>query len=189
MRTILFLAALFLTGAGWAESEKGAADILTWEPGTVLLLRHAPAPGFGDPPHFRLGDCATQRNLDEAGRDVARRIGLALRRSVPPIAAVYSSEWCRCLDTAAELGLGEATPFSGLNSFFQFAPKAETMMKLREFLAGLERTGPPILLVTHYVVIGELTGIFPPSGGLVAYDLERERGWSVTLSLPPPEEE
>ena len=178
-------------GAAAAEVDDDGTKELRWGAGTVLFLRHAPAPGFGDPDGFRLGDCATQRNLDAAGREVARRIGLALRRSAPPIRAVYSSEWCRCLETAALLGLGGVVSFSGLNSFFQgLAPKRGTMAKLRAFLAGLEREGAPVLMVTHYVVIGELTGIYPPSGGLVAYDLERQTARSVPLRLPPlPEEE
>ena len=172
-------------GSGGSDgSVSTTAARLEWSPGTVLFLRHAPAPGFGDPADFRLDDCATQRNLDESGRAAARAIGAALRRSAPPIAAVYSSRWCRCLETAALLGLGAARPFSGLNSFFQgLAPRAPTLAALEDFMSGLDRSGPPILLVTHQVVIGAATGIQPPSGGLVAYDLKTGKSRTVPLAL------
>ena len=169
---------------GSGESVSTTAARLEWSPGTVLFLRHAPAPGFGDPADFRLDDCATQRNLDESGRAAARAIGAVLRRSAPPIAAVYSSRWCRCLETAALLGLGAARPFSGLNSFFQgLAPRAPTLAALGDFMSGLDRSGPPILLVTHQVVIGAASGILPPSGGLVAYDLKTGKSRTVPLAL------
>ena len=161
-----------------------AAARLEWPAGTVLFLRHAHAPGFGDPPGFRVGDCATQRNLDEVGRAQTRAIGAVLRRGRPRIAAVWSSRWCRCLETAALLGLGAAAPMDGLNSFYQgLAPRGPTLAALRDFLAGLDRTGPPILLVTHYVVIGAATGIYPPGGGLAAYDLKT--GAARIVPLPP----
>src|SRR5512134_1262540 len=72
--------------------------------GHIALLRHAAAPGVGDPPGFRLEDCGTQRNLSAEGRAQARRIGEALRRRGVEVDAVYSSEWCRCLQTAELIG-------------------------------------------------------------------------------------
>src|SRR5688500_16468822 len=72
----------------------------------AALLRHALAPGIGDPAEFRLDDCATQRNLSAAGRDQARAIGERLRAQGITQAEVYSSQWCRCLETARLLDLG-----------------------------------------------------------------------------------
>ena len=85
--------------------------------GTVIFLRHALAPGNGDPKNFDLNDCRTQRNLDETGRRQARAIGKRIAAAKLNLAGIYSSEWCRCLETALLLDLGAVTPFDGLNSF------------------------------------------------------------------------
>ena len=88
------------------------------DPGIVTLLRHARAPGVGDPPNFSLDDCATQRNLSDEGRDDARRLGAAFRAVGVRDADVRSSEWCRCLETARLLALGPVRTATYLNSFF-----------------------------------------------------------------------
>jgi 8-oxo-(d)GTP phosphatase len=85
----------------------------------VLLLRHALAPGTGDPSGFQLEDCATQRNLSDAGREQARALGDRLRAAGVAEARVYSSRWCRCLETARLLELGPVEPEPALDSFFQ----------------------------------------------------------------------
>ena len=87
--------------------------------GPVLFMRHALAPGTGDPSGFLVDDCRTQRNLDETGRRQARAIGAKLAAANLAFSGIYSSYWCRCLETAQILGLGAVTPFDGLNSFFQ----------------------------------------------------------------------
>ena len=70
------------------------------EPGAVAIMRHALAPGGGDPAGFDVTDCATQRNLDDRGRDQARAIGAALRERGFTFGRVLTSQWCRCRDTA-----------------------------------------------------------------------------------------
>lgn len=85
--------------------------------GYVVMMRHALAPGTGDPPNFRLEDCSTQRNLSAQGRAQARRIGEAFRRRGIKVARVLSSQWCRCLETARLMNLGAVEPFAPLNSF------------------------------------------------------------------------
>jgi Histidine phosphatase superfamily (branch 1) len=135
-------------------------------PGRVLLLRHAVAPGVGDPPHFKVGDCATQRNLDAEGRAQARRLGEQLRAAGIVQARVLSSQWCRCLDTARLLGLGPVDPLPALNSFFgRPEARAPTLAALRTFLAGLPMTGDPVILVTHQVVVDAFQPGTTPSGG------------------------
>ena len=97
------------------------SDILTdqlKDGGYILMIRHALAPGTGDPVNFKIGDCSTQRNLDDRGRAQARSIGERLRSSGIAKARVYSSQWCRCLETAELINLGSATPLPALNSFF-----------------------------------------------------------------------
>ncbi len=75
------------------------------------MVRHAIAPGNGDPPNFNIGDCSTQRNLDDSGRTQARRIGRWLRSNGIKSARIYSSQWCRCLETAKLIDLGSVQEF------------------------------------------------------------------------------
>jgi len=158
--------ALLLIGAilGWPVVMAGEAP-WTAGPGQVLLLRHALAPGTGDPTGFRFGDCSTQRNLDEAGRRQARSIGTWLRERGVTRARVYSSQWCRCLETAELLGLGPVTELAALNSFYERAEdRAPNLAALGEFLGGQPADGDLLVLVTHQVTITALTGIYPRPG-------------------------
>lgn len=135
-------------------------------PGRVLLLRHAIAPGVGDPPQFRLGDCKTQRNLDAAGRAQAVRLGERLRAAGVSEAKVYAGQWCRTLETARLLGFGPVTELPALNSFFSRPERSgDQLAALRAFLARLPVAGPPVILVTHQVTVTGLTGVYPDSGG------------------------
>lgn len=144
------------------------ADVLAElrQPGRVLLLRHANAPGFGDPPQFALGDCASQRNLDAAGRAQARRLGERLRALGVSKARVYSSQWCRARETAELLGLGPVEPLPTLNSFFERPQERQQIIGgLRAFLAAQPVDGGPLILVTHQVVVNSLTEASAPSAG------------------------
>ncbi len=145
--------------AAWRALQQG---------GVVALIRHARAPGVGDPPGFRLEDCATQRNLSEGGREQARRLGAAFRDHGVAVARVLSSQWCRCLDTA-RLAFGDGVePLPALNSFFA---KGETEgAQTRAVRAVVEgwRDQPGVLaLVTHQVNITALTGVFPDEGEIL----------------------
>ncbi len=130
-------------------------------------MRHARAPGTGDPPGFRPGDCTTQRNLDDAGRGQARRLGEVLRAGGLAGAEVFASPWCRTMETAALLGLQPPAPLPALASFFGGqGDQARQTAALRAALdAG--RDGPPRILVTHQVNITALTGIYPEDAELV----------------------
>ena len=147
--------------------------------GHVALMRHATAPGVGDPEGFRLGDCSTQRNLSSAGRDEARRIGERFRQQGMAVARVHSSQWCRCLETAQLLGLGEVTAFPGLNSFFRDgAREAAQTAAVRELIkASAARPtahAGPLVLVTHQVNITALSGVYPASGEIVVLRVDGE---------------
>ena len=136
----------------------------------VIFLRHALAPGVGDPENFMKEDCSTQRNLNNKGRLQARLIGNYLRSTNLKFSQILTSEWCRCIDTAKELNLGQWTTFSGLNSFFQVYEKKEQVMnKLQKKLGSLGYSDLA-LFVTHQVVISEQTGIVPRSGEMVLYN-------------------
>ena len=164
-RVMLLVAAIPLLSRG------GHADEALWsrlaDPGHAILVRHADAPGFGDPPGLVLGDCTTQRNLSEAGREHARRIGLALRARTIRIDRVYSSQWCRCLETAELIGVGTVEPLPALNSLFK--DPAEETRRTEEVKALLARlpADENVLLSTHNFNIRALTGISPASGEMV----------------------
>ncbi len=139
-----------------------------------IMLRHARAPGIGDPANFTLGDCSTQRNLSKAGREQAARIGKRLRAAGLADTTVYSSQWCRCLETARELAVGPVVELPVLNSFFQ-TPEMEKRydQALLEWIAAADLSRP-VVLVTHQVNITALTGIFPAEGEMIV--LRREAG-------------
>jgi len=129
------------------------------KPGRVLMLRHANAPGTGDPPNFRPGDCSTQRNLDGAGRAQAAQLGERLAKAGVTRATMFSSQWCRCLETARLLKLGPVSELPALNSFYGRTHDRDTnLAALRAFLAGLPADGPPVVLVTHQFTINAFTG-------------------------------
>ena len=136
----------------------------------VIFIRHALAPGFGDPPDFTKEDCSTQRNLNNKGRLQAQLIGDYLKKRNLLFSEILTSEWCRCIDTAKELDIGQWETFSGLNSFFEGHEKKDTVMaKLRKKLAAL-KPSDLVLFVTHQVVITELTDEVPRSGEMVLYN-------------------
>ena len=145
----------------------------------VALLRHALAPGTGDPPEFQLGKCKTQRNLSDEGREQARKIGDLFRENGITEALIFSSQWCRCLETAKLLNLGPVEELAVLNSFFQHYEHRDPQTKmLREWL-GVQEVELPIVLVTHQVNITALTGIYPDSGELVI--VHRSNTGNVTV--------
>ena len=168
MRLLIGFFALFLSVVSASADDKLTAAIASID-ADVVFMRHALAPGFGDPANFALGNCATQRNLDSVGRKQAMEIGAEIRRSATNFTEVLSSEWCRCKDTAELLGLGPWAPFSGLNSFFQdFADQDIVLERLEQKLRQLK---PGVtLMVTHQVVITSVTGQAVRSGELIAFN-------------------
>lgn len=150
------------------------------------MLRHAEAPGTGDPPEFRLDDCTTQRNLSPAGRAQAERIGQAFRRRQIQIAQVLSSQWCRCLDTARLLQLGPVQPLPALNSFFQNRrTEGKQTAAVRQLIQRHRQTPGVLLLVTHQVNITAISGIVPRSGAAVVLKATPKGEVEVVGELPP----
>jgi broad specificity phosphatase PhoE len=135
----------------------------------IVLMRHALAPGGGDPQNFDVNNCETQRNLSAEGRNQAKRIGELLKDNGVVNAAVYSSQWCRCMDTASLLNYGEVEALKELNSFFQEREREQEQTQgLKQWLVeSINQGEAAIILVTHQVNITALTGIFPSSGEMV----------------------
>ncbi|MGH6608882.1 MAG: histidine phosphatase family protein [Burkholderiaceae bacterium] len=141
----------------WSELKNG---------GNVVLIRHAiTTPGAGDPPGFRIDDCSTQRNLTDEGRQHARKIGEAFRERGISVERVFSSPWCRCLETA-RLAFGKAEAWQPLSNLFgRSENEAKQVAELRAFVSQ-SRSGNAVL-VTHGSTIVALTGISPATGEIV----------------------
>ena len=136
--------------------------------GHVLMMRHAlTEAGIGDPSHFRLDDCSTQRNLSAAGREQARATGAALRAQGVRIDEVRSSAWCRCRDTA-QLAFGEHSVWPALNSFFQDDAGGLAQTRAVLDLARQSGNSANLMLVTHQVNITAACGEFASAGEIVA---------------------
>jgi len=163
------LSCLFLV-AGMFSAPVSAASaselVMQMQSGNaVLMIRHALAPGIGDPEEFDVNDCSTQRNLDGAGREQAKAIGQWLRDHGIKNAKVFSSQWCRCMDTASLMGMGEVTPLPALNSFFESPQDREpNLSALRKFIQNESKPGELIIMVTHQVTISGITGNWTDSG-------------------------
>lgn len=169
-----------------ATSSTAANHALDAPASLVFIMRHAIAPGTGDPPGFRLGDCATQRNLSNEGIRQAQDIGKRLKANGIAPTTIWSSQWCRAVDTANNLGLGPIKPLQALNSFFsQPGQGAEQMKTLERFIANLDPAKGPYIMVTHQVVVTTLRGVFPSSGEGVWIRLtgDRKKPWVVQADV------
>ncbi|MCK7549400.1 histidine phosphatase family protein [Marinobacter koreensis] len=151
----------------------------------ILILRHALAPGTGDPANFTLNDCSTQRNLNETGREQARSWKPFLAEHGIEEARVYTSQWCRTRDTASEMDVGAVSDMPSLNSFFQ--NRGDRLAQTRETVEQVNALGPglPVVLVSHQVNITALAGIYPSSneGVILALPLSDEP--SVLARITP----
>lgn len=169
-----------------SRADELASWALLQEQGAIVLFRHANAPGIGDPDGFKLGDCSTQRNLDDRGRAEARAIGEAFRQRGISVGRVLSSQWCRARDTANLAFPGRAEESPAFNSFFgsREAESSATASALG-VLGGWSGPGA-MVVVTHQVNIASLTGLSPRPGEGVVISLKDGR-IQVLGRLPPPE--
>ena len=152
----------------------------------VALIRHGNAPpGHGDPPGFRIDDCATQRNLDERGRAQARALGEAFRQHGVRADKILSSPWCRCLETARLMMLG---PVEGTWAAAASDKSPERLAALRQMLANWRGPGT-LVVVTHALTVQALVGIMPGQAETVVVRprLGKEPGVEVVGRIPAPE--
>jgi phosphohistidine phosphatase SixA len=179
----LLLGLWLLAGGSLSGANADALQLLA-QPGHVLLMRHANAPGVGDPSGMKLADCTTQRNLDARGRAQAERLGVRLRAAGISDVRVLTSQWCRCRDTARLLAIGPVEDLPALNSFFEEPEtKAGRIAALREFLDKIPRDGSAVVLVTHQVTVTALTGYFPASGEGLVLQLKPGGGFERVAEL------
>ena len=176
LHVVALMAALLLPPAPTTADARFARLSQT---GFVAIVRHAYAPGTGDPADFALDDCATQRNLDARGRAQAQKIGAAIRAAGVTVDRVVTSRWCRCRDTARLLDVGPVEDLPALDSFFRNPARADRQTaELRQFLLGLP-PGETVVLVTHYVNIRALTDRGVSSGQVLLLDIGRDGTISV----------
>jgi broad specificity phosphatase PhoE len=173
----------------WGLPASAGASETLWDllrgGGQVVLLRHATTtPGAGDPPGFRLEDCATQRNLSEQGQAEARRIGAAFRARGIPVGPVLSSPWCRCLETA-RLAFGRAEIFAPLSNLFgDRSRESEHVAAMRERVSQRPAEGN-LILVSHGSTIQALTGQSVAQGESLVVTPEGHGRFRVAGRLAP----
>ncbi len=139
--------------------------------GKLIFIRHAYAPGGGDPDNFDINDCTTQRNLSHSGRVQSKKIGNFFEENKIPIEKVYSSEWCRCKETAS-IAFKKYKTKNFLNSFFsvKFSEnRKKQIIDFNKFLSTWDED-QNLIFVTHYVVISEILNYTPSSGEIVISD-------------------
>ena len=134
----------------------------------IIFIRHSLAPGTGDPENISLKDCKTQRNLNNEGIKQSKKIGNFFKKNNIKVEYVFSSEWCRCKDTAF-YAFNNYKTFNALNSFYSkkfYKNKNKQIKKLKKFIRNWDNNSN-LILVTHYVVISEILGIAAGSGEII----------------------
>jgi len=169
-RLISVLALIFLVFLNSAFSNEKLITSLK-EGGKLIFIRHAHAPGNGDPENFNLKDCSTQRNLNREGINQSKKIGLFFTQNKIKIDKVLSSEWCRCKDTA-KYAFNDYKTFDALNSFYdaRFTKnKTEQIKDLKKYILSWN-SKKNLVLVTHFVVISETLNVGSASGEIIVSD-------------------
>tara|TARA_R110001592_G_scaffold342258_1_gene631960 strand:- start:624 stop:1187 length:564 start_codon:yes stop_codon:yes gene_type:complete len=151
--------------------------------GHFVMVRHALAPGGGDPKGFTLDDCSTQRNLNDVGRAQARRIGETFRAGGIAQARVFTSQWCRCRDTAEGMALGPVVALPILNSYHREPNQKDSQLaELRKWIAE-QPLDQPTILITHFTVISGLIGIGPRPGDIVIVRRDGDGRFTVVATV------
>ena len=166
---IIFIFFLFLLNKTSFANEN-IVEILK-KGGNIIFIRHAIAPGNGDPQNFDISNCSTQRNLSKDGELQALKIGKFFKENNIKLTKVLSSEWCRCKDTA-KIAFGNYETKNFLNSFYdeRFSEnKDKQILDFQKFIRNWNKTGN-LVLVTHYVVISEILDLTTSSGEIVITD-------------------
>ena len=151
--------------------------------GKLIFIRHAYAPGSGDPNNFNLNDCSTQRNLNNQGREQAKYIGKFFKENKIKIDKVLSSEWCRCKETA-KIAFKNFSTSNFLNSFYssKYAKNKDKQVKELNDYINKFKSDKNLILITHYVLISEILNYGPSSGEIVVSDKDYNIIGSVEIN-------
>ena len=183
MKLIKFLIIIFISLPSTIKADLNENLINELEEGGKLIfIRHAIAPGSGDPENFNISRCNTQRNLDNNGKTQAKEIGNYLSSNNILIDKIISSEWCRCKETAF-LAFKNFEKKSFLNSFFsqKFSKNRNQQMKALKRYIEEWQSEKNLILVTHYVVISEVLGYASLSGEIVISDKNLKKIGSIKI--------
>ena len=166
--TILFIGLLNFTSNIFADDK--ILDSLK-EGNKIIFIRHAIAPGNGDPENFNIKDCSTQRNLSENGIKQSKKIGLFFKNNKIKIDKVLSSEWCRCKDTA-KYAFKNFKTFDALNSFYDEKFAANEAKQIKDLKNYIKRwnSDKNLVLITHFVVISSILNTGASSGEIIISD-------------------
>ena len=172
MKILRFFIIIFisLTTSIKADLNKNLINQLE-DGGKLIFIRHAYAPGNGDPNNFNLNDCSSQRNLNSIGRKQAKDIGEFFRENKIKIYKVLSSEWCRCKETA-DIAFNNYSTNSFLNSFYssKYAKNKNKQVEALNDYVKKFKSDKNLIFVTHYVLISEVLNYGPSSGEIVVSD-------------------
>ena len=183
---LIIICMLLFTQSKFATAQSDLASKLK-DGSHVLLMRHADAPGYGDPQNYQISQCSTQRNLGDLGRRQAKNTGDWLSSQGIGQAKVYSSPWCRCIDTASLLNKGVVKKEAALGSFFDDMSQAKRQTDELVKLITVERKQNPtmpIIMVTHHVNIQSYMGMVVNSGDMVLVKVD-PAGRPVSSKLYP----
>ena len=164
-KIIILIILFFFNNKSYAD--KNIVEILK-KNDNIIFIRHSLAPGSGDPENINLNDCKTQRNLNSEGIKQSKKIGYFFKKNNIKVEHIFSSEWCRCKDTAYHAFENFKT-FDALNSFYSekfYKNKNKQIKKLKKFISDWDSTSN-LVLVTHYIVILEILGIGAGSGEII----------------------
>ncbi|HKY86970.1 MAG TPA: histidine phosphatase family protein [Pseudorhodoplanes sp.] len=173
-----FCAALFsfvATASALAADDSTHATWTALRDGSkVVLIRHgATTGGAGDPPGFRLEDCATQRNLTDKGVAESKATGERIRAQKVNVGKVISSQWCRCRDTAELMNLGQPVEIAPtFNNAYTFSDRRDELTKGARAVIGAWKGPGALVIVTHGANILPLTGFQPAEGEMIVVEPE-----------------
>ena len=178
---IILIIFLILTNGIKADTETQVLKNLK-NGGNLIFIRHAYAPGGGDPDNFDLNDCLTQRNLSETGREQAKKIGKFFHENQIPIDKVISSEWCRCKETA-QIAFKRFETKDFLNSFFSEKFSKNRTKQIADLNRYIDRwdSSKNLVFVTHYVLITEVLNYAPSSGEIVISDIKFKKIGNIEI--------
>ena len=169
MRLLNFILIIFLILTNGIKANTNIQVIKNLKKGgNLIFIRHAYAPGGGDPDNFDLKDCSTQRNLSQEGRKQAKHIGNYFKKNLIPIDKVLSSEWCRCKETA-QIAFKKFETKKFLNSFFSEKFSKNKIKQIKDLKRYINKWdgSKNLVFITHYVVISEVINYAPSSGEIV----------------------
>jgi len=186
MRLRPLVAVLLVAACTLAGADDGAAWAALRRDGAVALVRHGEAPGIGEPPGWKLDDCTTQRNLDDAGRAQARALGARLKAERIPVRRVLASPWCRTLETATLLGAGAVQIEPTFANAFILRDRREALRDGGRAVIAAWRGPGVLLVVTHGENIHALTGRTPATAEVVVVAAGGDGALREIGALSPP---